>query len=110
MSQEKNPSTVIEITVSAEQAEKLYTAYCGLPTARRDAVTEAAEKIEKDQKLSHIQSIRVATFNEIFDQKLDHYFAKGLEAQKAARLQNALSLGLTVEQLDKLVASIKDQA
>lgn len=75
MSNNENKSTVIGITVSAEMAAKLYTAYLGLPTQRQKAVEEvvAAKK----------SSLHQAAFDEIFGQKLDHYYEKGIEIQQA---------------------------
>jgi hypothetical protein len=69
MSQENKSSTVIGITVSAEMAAKLETAFYGLPDQRQDSVYEAEKTLGRNQ----------AIFNEIFGQKLDHYYDKGVE-------------------------------
>lgn len=75
MSNNEKSSTLIGISVSAEMAAKLYTAYLGLPTARQTVV----EQSQKEKKIS----LHQAAFDEIFGQKLDHYYEKGIEAQNA---------------------------
>jgi hypothetical protein len=73
MANTEKSSTVIGITVSADDAAKLYSAYLGLPTQRQAIVDEAV----RDGV-----SIHQATFDEIFIPKLEHYVQKGEEARK----------------------------
>lgn len=75
MNNTEKSSTLIGISVSAEMAAKLYTAYLGLPAARQSVVEDA----QKTKKIS----LHQAAFDEIFGQKLDHYYEKGIEAQNA---------------------------
>ena len=88
MSEKNNSSTVIGITVSAEDAAQLYSAYLGLPSQRQQVV-------DLEMKNKGI-SIHQATFDEIFRPKLSHYVTKGEEArkmiaEKAVAMLSALS-------------------
>ena len=69
MSTQNNPSTAIGIAVSAEMASKLDMAFYGLPEQRQETVYENAKKVGRNQ----------AIFDEIFSQKLEHYYEKGIE-------------------------------
>jgi hypothetical protein len=68
MSNNEKSTTLIGISVSAEQAAKLYTAYLGLPTARQKEIDPYSPQ---------------KAFDEIFNQKLDHYYEKGIEVMHA---------------------------
>lgn len=98
MSTQNNSSAVIEITVSAESANKLYSAYLGLPDNRQAIIDEAV----RDGV-----SIHQATFDEIFIPKLEHYVTKGEEkrkeiANKAVAMLSALTENERLELLAKL--------
>jgi len=66
-------TNVINITVSADHVNMLYSAYLGLPTQRQAIV---------DEQVKSGVSIQQATFHEIFVPKLNHYVEKGEEARK----------------------------
>lgn len=104
----QNPTVIFQITVSAEQAEKLYTAYCGLPDNRKKIVEENRDKFVKEQKLENIQALKLATFHEIFQPKLDHYYENGLEVQENLR-KNLLAniASMTAEQKAEMLALLK---
>lgn len=98
MSSNEKSSTVIGITVSAEYANQLYSAYLGLPTNRQTIV---------DDKVKAGATIHQATFEEIFVPKLLHYVEKGEEARreianKAVAMLSCLSPTEKAELLAKL--------
>lgn len=105
---ENGKNVVFSISVSSEQADKLYTAYCGLPDNRRKIIEENRDKFVKEQKLSNMEALKLATFNEIFTPKLDHYFEKGVEVQEQTR-KNLLAniASMTPEQKAEMLALLK---
>ena len=99
MEQKNNSSTVIGITVSAEDAAKLYSAYLGLPTQRKEVV-----KLEMTAKKI---SLHQAAFNEIFVPKLNHYVEKGEKVRAAIYEESVAMLGiLTPEERASLLQKL----
>ena len=103
-------NTIFAITVSVEKADKLYTAYCGLPDNRKKIVEENRDKLlaDKNRKLSNMEALKLATFDEIFTPKLDHYFEKGVEVQEQTR-KNLLAniASMTPEQKAEMLELLK---
>lgn len=101
-------NSIFIISVSTEDADRLYTAYKGLPDNRKSIVNDEVERLQKDEKLSMGQALRKATFTEIFVPKLKHYEEKGLEFEKEEQKKISLMIGaLTTEQKAQLLASLQ---
>lgn len=101
-------TNVFAITVSPEQSEKLYTAYLGLPSNRQTIIDEQVVILTKaNPKISKNDARKMATFNEIFQPKLDHYFEKGEENRKQIAEKTAAMLTmLSAEEKQALLASL----
>jgi len=100
-------TNVYKVTLSGDVAEKLYTAFFGLPDQRREKVEEQIDGLTKTMKIDRIEAIKIATFHEIFEPKLDHYYEKGQVQREKIKTDTVNMLAsLSQEERNNLLASL----
>lgn len=95
-------SKIFSISVSAEDAAKLYAAYRGLPDNRQKEIDDGLKLAMAQYQISESDARKLLTFNNLFHSQLEKYVEKAAERieeryEKAARL-----LGKSVDEVKKL--------